>query len=174
MFRILPFASMQSVAAAAADLERLAGAEMVTAIATAVLALLGLGIAVLAFLAFRAVTRTLAAVERTVDTLAPHTEPILEQAARIASDAARVSASVREDLERFHETIRNANRQLQAAVDSIEDRVVRFGVVARVVQEEVEAVLLDAAATARGVHAATEALQGRSGPPPDGSGPEHD
>lgn len=156
MFTLL--AQAQTIAQVGDRIEHLAWAETVTAIGTAVLALLGIAVAVALFAMLRALGRTLAALERTVEGLAPKAEPLLEKAAQIADDAATVSRSVREEAERIRQTVEELDQRLRSVADSATERVRHFGAVLKVVQEEVEELLLDATATARGLHAAAEAL----------------
>ncbi|HUP89665.1 MAG TPA: hypothetical protein VM100_09950 [Longimicrobiales bacterium] len=56
-------------------------------------------------------------------------------------------------------TVEDVNGRLQSAIASVEGRARRFGAVVDVVQTEAEELLLDAASTARGVHAAAEMLR---------------
>lgn len=56
-------------------------------------------------------------------------------------------------------TVEDVNSRLRAAIDSVEGRAKRFSAVIDVVQTEAEELLLDAASTARGVHAAAEMLR---------------
>lgn len=159
MTRSMPLALIQSAADVAGQLERVARAETVTAVGTVVLALLGVAIAIAAFSTLRALSRMLVALERHADRLAPRIEPILERVSGVTQDAAEISQSLRQDVERVHETLEELNQQLRAAAHAAEDRVRRFGAVVRVVQEEIEDLLLDAAAAARGVHTTAEALR---------------
>lgn len=144
---------------AAGRLEWIAWAETLTAAGTVILALIGIGLAIMGFSLLRAALRLLRALERTVDRLAPRTEPLIDRAARIADDAAEVSGRIRRSAEELDATVDGLNRQLRAAADAAEDRVRRFGTVLDTVRTEVEEVLLDAAASARGLHAAAESLR---------------
>lgn len=168
---LIPF---QAAADLSDPLHTIALAQTVTAVGTAILALLGIGIAIAAFVALRAVARTLVALQRTVDQLVPRTEPLLERATQLADDAAAVGQRLRQEAERVAETIEDLNEQLRSAVDTFGERGRHFGAVLKVVQDEVEEILLDATATARGLQAVAGALQRPVQPDPmeprDGEG----
>lgn len=157
---MMSVALVQDAAELAGRLEWIAWAETAAAVGTVLLALMGIGLAVAGLYMLRAANRVLRSLERVVDRLAPKAEPLLEQAGRIAGDAAGISERVRRNADQVNDTVEDLNRQLRDAIQAAEERVRRFGAVLDTVQSEVEDVLLDAAATARGLHAAAEALRG--------------
>jgi hypothetical protein len=63
------------------------------------------------------------------------------------------------------DTVNDLNRSLRKASGAAEERVRDFAAVLDVVQEEAEQILLDSAATARGLHATAESLRGVSTAP---------
>lgn len=150
---------VQDAADLAGRLEWIAWAQTATAISLVLLALFGIGLAIAGFYMLRAAIRLLRTLEQTVDRLAPLAEPILERAGKVAEDAAGISERVRQNVDEFNDTLEDLNRQLREAVRAAEARVRRFGTVVDTVQAEVEDVLLDAAATARGLHAAAKRLR---------------
>jgi methyl-accepting chemotaxis protein len=135
-------------------------AQIVMAAAMLVVAAMALGAIVFGLAALRGLNRAVRLLERSAERLTPRTEPILLHAERIAADLAELSGNLRRDYGGIHETIEDASQQLREAVDTAQERVRHFGAVLQVVQQETEEVLLDAAATARGVHTAASALRG--------------
>jgi hypothetical protein len=85
-------------------------------------------------------------------------QPTIDRVNAIAADAGAVSDQVKEQVETLLETVQQANDRLRQAVHAAELRVRDFGAVLDAVQGETEDVLLDTAATARGVHVAAETL----------------
>jgi hypothetical protein len=57
------------------------------------------------------------------------------------------------------DTVHDVNRSMRRAAEATEARVRDFAAVLQVVQEEAEQILLDTAATARGLHATAESLR---------------
>ncbi len=167
MVRTVVLGSMQTAPEVLERLDRLASAEWVTAIGTLVVAALLVGVAIGALLALRSLNHSLnqmmRGIERTVARLEPRVEPLLDRAGKIAEDASHVSHSLRQEVARVQEMLADVNERLYEGLDEAEARVRRFGAVLRVVQREAEDLLLDAAATARGVHVATDRLRGRAG-----------
>ena len=165
MVRTVVLGSMQAAPEVLERLDRLASAEWVTAIGTLVLALLAVGVAVAALLALRSLNhslnRMMSGIERSVARLEPRVEPLLDRAGKIAEDASHVSHSLRKEVARVQEMLADVNERLYEGLDEAEARLRRFGAVLRVVQREAEGLLLDAAATARGVHVAADRLRGR-------------
>lgn len=141
--------------------------DVVTAVGVAVLAILGLAVAVQALLLLRVLMRTTRTLQRTVDRMSPRIEPLVGNAARLADDASEITRSVRRNVENVNDTVEQLNRQLHEAVTTAEVRVRRFGAVLEAVQDETEKLLLDATATARGMHATADALRKHR---PDGRG----
>jgi hypothetical protein len=86
-------------------------------------------------------------------------QPVLDRANKIAGDAAEASASVRTQVDEVVATVRELNERLREAGQSAEVRVRDFAAVLDAVQGEAESVLLDTAATARGVHVTAERLR---------------
>jgi len=146
-------------AALAAQLDRIAWSQVVMAIGMAVVALTILGIGIAAFLLFRAVRKLIGTVEAQAKALAPRAEPLLTAASKVAADATGVSGAVKERADEVLQTVQELNGRLRELATETEERVRDFGAVLDVVQAEARDLLLDAAATARGVHTTAEALQ---------------
>jgi uncharacterized protein YoxC len=170
MTALAALAMIQADAQLAAQVDRIAWAQIVMAVAMAILALILIGIGVMAFIALRGANRILARVEKSVQELTPHAKPLIERATRIATDASDVSDTVRRRTNELMDTVADMNRSLREASHAAEERVRDFAAVLEVVQQEAEQVLLDTAATARGLHATAESLRG-DGPRPRRVGP---
>ncbi|MGQ0813621.1 MAG: hypothetical protein ACT4O1_04070 [Gemmatimonadota bacterium] len=148
--------AMQADPALVQQLDKLATAQVVIAISLAIVALAILGVAVGALLAARKLTVLL---DRTMAQLTPKLDPLLSSASRIADDAQDMSSALKYRLNNVLETVDDINARVKAGADAVEDRVKQFGTVVDVVQSETQEILLDAAATARGVHTASEVLR---------------
>lgn len=159
MTALLAPALPQSTNELAAQIDRIVVVHTVTAAATVAIALMALAVAVGALLAIRRVIQTIASVDRAIQKLSPRAEPILDHAAKVAGDLGEISGTLRRDFEDVHEALERAGKQLRAAATAAEERVRELGIVLQVVQEEAEELLLDTAATARGMHATAEALR---------------
>ena len=146
-------------AALGAQLDRIAWSQIVMAIGMIVVTLTILASGVAAFLLFRSVRKLIHAVEAQARALAPRAEPLLTAASKVASDATGVSGAVKERVDEVLQTVQELNGRMRELATETETRVRDFGAVLDVIQAETRELLLDAAATARGVHATAEALQ---------------
>lgn len=147
----------QASGAVLADrLEAIMWAQVTMAAVMVLCALAVLGAALAVWLLAR---KGMKEVEKTRDLLLPHVTPVLSRASSIADDVRTVTAGFRDDADAVHEVVRDILERSRGATDSLEERVRRFGLVLEVVQEQAEALLLDAASTAHGVHAAARALR---------------
>ncbi len=153
-------------AALGAQLDRIAWSQIVMAIGMGVVTLTILATGIAAFLLFRSVRKLIGAVEAQARALAPRAEPLLTAASRLATDATGMSGAVKERVDEVLQTVQDLNGRLRELMEETEGRVRDFGAVLDVIQAETKELLLDAAATARGVHTTAEALQaGRSTTP---------
>lgn len=141
-------------------------ADGLGAISLVVIALFWLATAIAILVLVAVVIRLLKRVEKLAEQLAPRAEPLIDRANQIAGDAVAVSHSVRQEIEEIGQTVQGLNRQLQGAVNSASEQVRKFGTVVRVVQGEVEDILIDATATARGLQAAADSLRRPALPSP--------
>ncbi len=155
---ILPLAAVMAV--------QVSWADGLAAVSLGLIALFWLAITIGVLILVALVTRLLKRVERMVEHLAPRAEPLIERANQIAGDAASISRSVRHEIDRVGDTVQDLNQQLHAAIDSASEQVRKFGSVVRIVQDEVEEIMLDATATARGLQAAAETLRRPALPSP--------
>jgi uncharacterized protein YoxC len=115
-------------------------------------------------------SRLLATIETQINRLAPRTEPLLEKMTRLADDARGITDGVRRQITGVMDTVGDLNDSVVKARREAEKRIREFAAVLDVVQTEAEQLLLDAAATARGVQvtaALLRAARPRSMPRPD-------
>ncbi len=153
-------------AALGAQLDRIAWSQIAMAVGMIVVTLTILATGIAAFLLFRAVRKLIGVVETQARALAPRAEPLLTAASKVAADATGVSGSVKERVDEVLQTVQDANVRLRELIAETETRVRDFGAVMDVIQAETRELLLDAAATARGVHTTAEALQAGRGRSP--------
>lgn len=153
-------------AALAAQLDRVAWAQITMAACMIVVALTILLVGVAASVIFARTRKLLTTLEAQTKALAPRAEPLLSAAGKVASDATGMSAAARERVDEVLETVRDLNGRLRQLAGEMEDRLRDFGAVLDVVQGETREILLDAAATARGVHTTTQALHAGRAPGP--------
>lgn len=149
--------------ASQAQIDRIVWSQIVMAIGMGVITLAILALAVGGLFLALSVRKLVKRVEGQVKALAPRAEPLLTAANKVATDATGMSAAVKERVDEVLETVKDVNQRLRALTTDAEERVREFGAVLDVVQGEAREVLLDAAATARGVHTTAEMLQAGPG-----------
>ena len=151
--------SIQADPAVIEQLGRLATAQTVIMVVMVLFLLLAVAGAVLSYSNMKTLARTLMAMEKVIDELAPRAEPLIDGATRVAVDAAAITETVRRKIGDVLDTVEDVNGRLRAATDAVEERVHRFTTVLDVVQDETEQALLGAASTARGVSTTARALR---------------
>jgi hypothetical protein len=150
------------------QLDRIMWAQLIMAGVMVLLAVATLAVAVAVLLLVR---RAMDRIEAAKTELLPHVTPVLSRASTIADDVRHMTAGFRDDADEVHRTVRDLLDRTRSAVDTLDDRVRRFGLVLEVVQQQAEELLMDAAATARGVPTAAQALREEpSGRPRTGRG----
>lgn len=140
-------------------LERIATAQVIIAVVMGLIGLLVIASAVLVMLEFRAVNRLLRNATASLDDLKPRLIPLIDRAKTVADDVHGMADNVRRRVDDSLHTLEELRRSVERAGNAAEERVRRFGTVLDVVQSEAEELLLDAAATARGLHETARALQ---------------
>lgn len=138
---------------------RIATAQTVVMICTILVLLLAVGGALLSYNTMKRLSRTLRALEKVIDELAPRAEPLIDGVTRIAVDASAITEAVRRKTNDLFDTVDEVNERVRELTDAAEHRVRQIGTVLDVVQAEAEEIMLDAAATARGVHEAAHVLR---------------
>jgi uncharacterized protein YoxC len=133
----------------------------VTAISVAVLALSLVGVMVGLVLVLRRLTRLMQTLERDAG-------PTLDSVRRTADEASRVAVVLRSEAEGYAGTSKRLRGRVERFADSVEERLLEFETMLDVLQEELEATVLDVAAllrtTRRGsgiLHAVKRAVLGR-------------
>ena len=124
-------------------------APTVTAIATVVVALIAVGLAVFALPLMRQASRTGAAVERFLNLLEKDSRPLIEDAKSVVSEANRAVTKLRSEIDGVVETSQDIRARVRNAADAAEGRLLDLEALLDVVQEEVEETVLDVAAALR-------------------------
>jgi hypothetical protein len=140
-------------------LERIATTQIIISAAILVLVLFALGGMVLLLLEYRAARRLLRTGAEIVTDLKPRLAPLIDRATHVTSDVAGITDNVRRRVDDVLHTLEELRRDVVKAGHATEERVRRFAAVMEVVQSEAESLLLDATATARGVHETARALR---------------
>lgn len=122
---------------------------VVTAIATAVLALIALGAVFSAVPLLRQASRASAALERFLVSIERDSRPLLENARSLISETNQVALKVRSEIDGVIETSRDIRTRVGNAVDATEDRLLDLEALLDVLQEEMEDTVLDVAAALR-------------------------
>src|SRR4051812_33775875 len=125
--------------------------EIVTGVATAVLTLTFLGLAVVMAPAAWSFWRSFKKVRELLDRVYADVSPLTRHAGNIADNLDYITTSIRHDVQQVNATIAAANRRLQQAVDTTEQRLNEFNALLQVVQQEAEQAFLSTAAAVRGV-----------------------
>jgi methyl-accepting chemotaxis protein len=137
-------------------LERIATAQTVIAAVVLLVGVIILATAVIALLQLRAARRQLVAA---VNDMKPKLAPLIDRAKEATGDVAGMADSVRRKVDDVLHTVEELQRSVQRGSAATEERLRRFTAVLDVVQEEAEELLLDAAATAHGVHETARVLR---------------
>jgi flagellar biosynthesis/type III secretory pathway chaperone len=140
-------------------LERIAAAQLVLAVVMVLIGLVVLGGVVAAVLQIRSARRTLL---RSVEELKPQVAPVIERAKSVADDVAGMADDVRRRMDAVLHTVEELRRGVERGGQAVEQRLERFGAVLDIVQTEAEELMLDAAATAHGLHETARRLHGRA------------
>lgn len=144
-------------------LEAIMWAQITMAVIMVLCALAVLGAALAVYLLVR---RAMSIVEESRDQVLPHVTPILSRASTIADDLREITAGFKGDADAVHDAVKDVLERSRGATDSLEERVRHFAAVLDVVQMQTEELLMDAASTAHGLHAAARALRGEEPVPP--------
>lgn len=121
-------------------------AEVVTAIAAAIIAVIALGLVVYAVPLLRQASRTSAALERFLER---DSRPLLENARLVVSEASQIASKLRLEIDGVIETSQDIRGRVKNAVDATEDRLLDLEALLDVLQEEMEDTVLDVAAAVR-------------------------
>jgi methyl-accepting chemotaxis protein len=156
---------IQTSAAATAELEQMSTALIIISVGAVLFGLMCLGILIAGFRLMRSITGLVKKVEQQIDQLAPRAGPLVDRVTNLATDARDVTDTVRRRVTDLMDTVEQVNQSLKTASRAAELRVRDFVAVLDVVKAEAEEVLIDTAATARGIHRTAEALRQPALPP---------
>jgi uncharacterized protein YoxC len=140
-------------------IRRIATAQLVVAVIMVIIGLIAIGGAIVVLLELRSARRLLHNLGDTVDELKPRLAPLIDRTIHITSDVAGMTDNIRRRVDDVLFTMEELNRAVKKGGAMVENRIQRFGAVLDVVQTEAEDLLLDAAATARGVHETARQLR---------------
>jgi methyl-accepting chemotaxis protein len=139
-------------------LERLASVQVVMAVATSVLVVMGFGAMIIVLLEYRSAKRLIRTADAMVTELRPRVAPLVDRAKQVTNDVAGMTDNMRRKVDDVLHTIEDLRRAVERGGEATEERVRRFAAVLDVVQSEAEELLLDATATARGMHETARSL----------------
>ena len=121
--------------------------------------MIAIGGAIVVLLELRSARRLLHNLGDTLDELKPRIAPLIDRTIHITSDVAGMTDNIRRRVDDLLFTTEQLNRLIQRGGNMAEARMKRFAEVLDVVQTEAEDLMLDAAATARGVHETARQLR---------------
>ena len=135
--------------------------ETVTSIASGVMTLTLLGLAIALIPAAWAFWRTFRRVRDMLDKVYADVMPLARHASSIADNLDYITTSIRSDVQQVNATIASANQRLQQAAQLTETRLNEFNALLQVVQQEAEQAFVTTAAAVRGVRTGAAAFGGR-------------
>jgi len=124
-------------------------AQIVTAISTAAIAGVVIGLTIFAMPMFRIVGRLSGTLERLLVGLENDAVPLLESTKSLVSEANKVAVSLRTEVDGIVDTSQEVRERVMNAVDAAEDRLLDLESLLNVLQDEVEDTVLDVAAALR-------------------------
>ena len=140
-------------------IRNIAIAQMVMAAVMIIIGVIAIGGAVVVLLELRSARRLLHNLGDTLDELKPRIAPLIDRTIHVTSDIAGMTDNIRRRVDDLLFTTEQLNRLIQRGGNMAEARMKRFAEVLDVVQTEAEDLMLDAAATARGVHETARQLR---------------
>jgi hypothetical protein len=123
--------------------------DVVTAISTAVIAVLLALPALASFFLFRELRKAVGALERISDTLQKEIVPAVQSARGIVEQATQMAGTVKGEVEAIVETSQDLRARVRRAANSAEVRLIELETLLDVVYEEVEETALDVASALR-------------------------
>lgn len=134
--------------------------EVVTGVASGVLTLTILGLAIVLGPAAWSFWRSFRKVRALLDRVYADITPLTRHASNIADNLDYITTSIRNDVQQVNATIASANRRLHQAVELTETRLNEFNALLQVVQQEAEQAFVSTAAAVRGVRTGAATLGG--------------
>lgn len=123
--------------------------DVVTAISTAVIAILVALPALASFYLFRELRRAVTALERFADTIQKEIVPAVQSARTVVEQATQVAGRVKGEVEAIVDTSKDLRAKVHRAANAAEVRLTDLETLLDVVYEEVEDTALDVAAALR-------------------------
>jgi uncharacterized protein YoxC len=148
--------------------------EVVTSVASGVLTLTILGLAVVLGPAAWSFWRSFRKVRALLDKVYADITPLTHHASNIADNLDYITTSIRNDVQQVNATIASANRRLHKAVELTEDRLNEFNALLHVVQQEAEHAFVSTAAAVHGVRTGAATLGSHDDDDLADEGEEHD
>ncbi len=124
-------------------------AEALTAISTAIIAVMMVGIGVVAIAFLRRAIALLGTLEDVARRIETDAKPLIEAAKTAVHDTSRVAGKLRTELEGVADTSQDIRKRLIRAVDDAEMRLMDLEALLDVIQEEIEDTVLDVGAALR-------------------------
>ncbi len=124
-------------------------AEAITAISTAIIALVVTAVGVMLLGLQREVRVLMRTLERTVDHLDRDARPALDSARKLVDDASHLVSAVRSETDGILHSSKDVRKRMERLVDRTEERLHDLDALIDVVQTEVEETALDVAAALR-------------------------
>ncbi len=122
-------------------------------------------------LALLAMTVLLLQIRKLLAGMQKHLQPVSDRARAAAENVEYISAVVRTDVQKVHDSVTKITTRLNDASDHMEDRIAEFNALMQVVQGEAEDIFLDTAAAAHGVRAGARTLSVGAAAPDEDQGP---
>jgi predicted nucleic acid-binding Zn-ribbon protein len=123
--------------------------EVVTAVSTAIIAVVALSAGIAVLLVLRHVSGIKTVIERAVNVLDYEARPALQSAKALVDDAAKVVSGFRSEADDIAGSARDVRERLEHMIDRTEERLQDLDSLIDVVQYEVEETALDIAAALR-------------------------
>ncbi|MGH7618147.1 MAG: hypothetical protein ACREPM_13035 [Gemmatimonadaceae bacterium] len=137
--------------------------QALSAIASVVTALAVLAIALVVAVVSREVHTTSRELRASAERLRADVTPLLGKVDDISNDVRAVTQSIRDDVDRVHETVASVTGRVQQALVVSEERLGEFNALLQVVQEEAERLFVSTASAVRGVGLGAQAFRERGG-----------
>jgi uncharacterized protein YoxC len=137
-------------------LERIALTQTIMAVVLALVGLIVLGGAIAMVLQIRAARRML---QQSVAELKPQIAPLIDRAKHVTNDVAGMTDNVRRKVDDVLHTVEDLRRAVEHGGEAASERLRRFTAVLDIAQTEAEDLLLDAAASARGMQETARVLR---------------
>jgi uncharacterized protein YoxC len=123
--------------------------DVVTAIATSIIAILSIGLIVALTLWAGEARRLMETAGRAVQSFDRDARPALESARSIIADAEKIVSTVREEVDGFADVSRDVRDRVSDLTESVEERLEDLEAVVDLLHEEIEETALDIASALR-------------------------